>query len=95
MDNARVAQGLVDAIGTSLSRGMSKLGLYECAALSLTDRLQLVCEHGTFLHNVASESHVYNLYKLFDFYVEVIIDHNMDKPVITDAISFMHGHRLN
>ena len=74
---------------------MYKLGLYEYTVLSLTDRLQLLWEHGLFLHNVAWQSHGYNLYKLFDFYVEVIIEYNTDNNVITDAVGFMHGHRLD
>ena len=74
---------------------MNKFGLYEYAGLSLTDRLQLVWERGVFLHNVAWYSHGYNLYQLFDFYVEVVIEYTDTTNVITDAVPFLRGDRLN
>lgn len=70
------------------------LTLYEYSQLTLTDRLQLLWEHGTFLHNVAAYSHGFKLYSIFGFYVEVVVSYG-EVVKITDAVPLVRGHRLN
>jgi hypothetical protein len=71
------------------------MGLYEYGILSLPERLQLVWHRGTFLANVKTSQQGHNLYALYNFFVEVELTYKETQTVITDAVPFVTGERLN
>lgn len=50
------------------------MGIYEFNQLGPDDQANLLWEHGTFLMNRLDDKHIFNLYSLSDFYVEVCYD---------------------
>lgn len=58
---------------------MEKLGIYEFNQLGLDAQANLLWEHGTFLMNRLDDRHIFNLYSLSDFYVEVCYDNQSNK----------------
>lgn len=53
---------------------MDKLGLYEYNSLEDDQKATLLWDQGIFLMNRVDEKYSYNLYSLFDFFVEVWYD---------------------
>jgi len=74
---------------------MDPLGIYDFAALPLSDRLAMVWEHGNFIANVLDGGNGYALYFLSGYFVEVEMTEQADTMHITDAVPFRTGDRLN
>lgn len=55
----------------------SGITLAEFTPLKQGTKSDLIYMHGTWLHSVSSKWFTYNLFRLNDFYVEVVIDNNV------------------
>lgn len=62
------------------------MGLYEYNQLSLDEKADVLWQHGKYLLNRKEGTNGYNLYSLFDFYVEVHADNATNK--IENIITF-------
>jgi hypothetical protein len=71
-----------------------QLSLYEFDELSLDDRLNLLWGVGVFLSRVQQVKHTYLLYAVYNYYVEVIINHQ-GSATVSQAVAFDGGNRLN
>ena len=70
-----------------------QLTQYEFDDLCLSDRLHLIGAIGVLLSRVQALQHNYSLYGVYDFYVEVVMNHYGSR--IVQAVAFRDGNRLN
>jgi hypothetical protein len=62
------------------------MGLYEYNQLSLDEKANVLWQHGNFLISRKEGENAFNLYSLFDFYVEVQASNSTNK--IENIITF-------
>lgn len=72
-----------------------QIELTEFEELGLNDRLHLLGAVGTFLTRVMTFKHMYVLYNLYGFYVEIVISYNGKATKVSQAIAFDNCNRLN
>ena len=72
-----------------------QLKLYEYDRLCLGDRLHLTWAVGTLLANIESPERTFLLYAVYDYYVELVATHRNCETVITRAVAFRGGNRLD
>jgi hypothetical protein len=66
------------------------LTLYQYSSLDNNDKAELLWKEGEFLYNTVENSIVYNLYSLYNFYVELI----MINGYVHEVAPFKEGNRL-
>ena len=71
-----------------------QLTLCDFDELSLNDRMHLVCVLGVLVSRVQTVKHTYQLYVLYDFYVEVVLNHQ-GTAAVSSAVAFHDANRLN
>lgn len=72
-----------------------QVDLVEFEDLGLNDRLHLLSAVGVCLTRVTTFKHVYVLYALYGFYVEIVISYNGNATKVSQAVAFHNCNRLN
>lgn len=71
----------------------SKIGIYEFNQLPFNEKAETVNSIGYFITNAFNGDTRYNLYRVFDFYVEAVYQNSKNK--IIEFNSFKKGFRLD